>query len=165
MEKLRNANQAQAIGYVLAGGLVAGTLDIAYACVFWGLKAGTSPERIFQSVAAGILGRDSFKGGVATAALGLFLHYFIATVMSVTYFLVARHWTTLRERPIACGAAYGLVLYGVMNYVVLPLSAAGGGSGPALWIALSIIVHMFLIGVPIALSNSIHRLHRIKQSV
>jgi hypothetical protein len=38
-----------------------------------------------------------------------------------------------------------------MNYVVVPLSAAGGGSGPALWIALSIIVHMFLIGVPIAL--------------
>jgi len=152
MAESRNANQAQAIVYILAGGLVAGTLDIAYACVFWGLKAGTSPERIFQSVAAGLLGRDSFKGGIATAALGLFLHYFIAISMSVAYYLVARHWTTLREKPVAYGAAYGLVLYGVMNYIVLPLSAArGGGSGGALWIVLSLLVHMSLIGVPIAL--------------
>jgi len=152
MAESRNANQAQAIVYILAGGLVAGTLDIAYACVFWGLKAGTSPERIFQSVAAGLLGRDSFKGGIATAALGLFLHYFIAISMSVAYYLVARHWTTLREKPVAYGAAYGLVLYGVMNYIVLPLSAArGGGSGGTLWIVLSLPVHMFLIGVPIAL--------------
>jgi hypothetical protein len=152
MANVRNANQAQPIVYVLAGGLVAGTLDIAYACVFWGLKAGTSPQRIFQSVAKGLLGPDSFKGGIATAALGLFLHYFIAISMSFAYYLVARHWAALREKPVAYGAAYGLVLYGVMSYIVVPLSAArGGGSGGALWITLSILVHMFLIGVPIAL--------------
>jgi hypothetical protein len=152
MAENRNANQAQAIVYVLAGGLVAGTLDIAYASVFWGLKAGTSPQRIFQSVATGLLGPDSFKGGIATAALGLFFHYFIAISMSVAYYLVARHWAALREKPVAYGAAYGVVLYGVMNYIVVPLSAArGGASGGALWVALSILVHMFLIGVPIAL--------------
>jgi hypothetical protein len=83
--------------------------------------------------------------------LGLFFHYFIAISMSVAYYLVARHWAALREKPGSCGAAYGVVLYGVMNYIVVPLSAARGGSGGALWIALSILVHMFLIGVPIAL--------------
>ena len=152
MAVMRNANQAQAIVYVLAGGFVAGTLDITYACLFWGLMAGVSPERIFQSVASGLLGPASFKGGVATAALGLFLHFFIAISMSIAYYLVARHWAALRERPVSYGAAYGLVLYGVMNYIVVPLSAAGGGgSAGRLWIILSIIVHMFLIGVPIAL--------------
>jgi Na+-driven multidrug efflux pump len=45
---------------------------------------------------------------------------------------------------------YGLGLWVVMNYVVLPLSAARPGSKDALWVALSILVHMFLIGVPIA---------------
>ena len=53
----------------------------------------------------------------------------------------------LWQRPVACGVAYGLVLYAVMNYVVVPLSAAeGGGSKDPLWIGLSIAVHALLIG-------------------
>jgi hypothetical protein len=138
--------------FVLAGGLVAGALDIAYACLFWWLKADVPAQRIFQSVAAGLLGAASFKGGWATAALGLGLHFFIATSMSVTYYLVARRWALLRERPLACGAAYGLLLYAIMNYVVVPLSAAGhGGAKDPLWVILSIVVHAVLIGIPIAL--------------
>ena len=93
----------------------------------------------------------AFRGGAATAALGLFLHYFIATSMSFTYYLVAQRWAALRERPLPYGAAYGLLLYGIMNYIVVPLSRArGGGSGGTRWITLSIVVHMLLIGVPIA---------------
>jgi uncharacterized membrane protein YagU involved in acid resistance len=136
---------------VLAGGLVAGTLDIVYACAFWALKAGVPPRRILQSVAAGLLGRASFEGGAATAALGLALHFLIATSMSAAYYLVARRWPLLWRRPVPCGAAYGLILYGVMNYIVVPLSAAGPGSKDPLWIALSIAVHVLLIGIPIAL--------------
>jgi hypothetical protein len=37
-----------------------------------------------------------------------------------------------------------------MNYVVVPLSAAGPSSKDPLWVALSIVVHMVLIGVPCA---------------
>ena len=135
---------------VLAGGLVAGTLDIAYACTFWALKRGVPAMRIFQSVASGLLGESAFEGGGWTAALGLALHYFIALSMSATYYLVAGWWPLLRQRPLPCGAGYGLVLYVVMNYVVVPLSAAGPGSKNPLWIALSIAVHALLIGVPIA---------------
>jgi hypothetical protein len=137
---------------VLAGGLVAGTFDIAYACIFWAVKAGVPVRRIFQSVAAGLLGKASFEGGTATAALGLGLHYFIACSMAVAYYLVARRVPPLRERPVPYGTAYGLLLYGIMNYIVVPLSAAGGGGAKdPLWVGLSIVVHMFLIGVPIAL--------------
>lgn len=136
---------------VLAGGLVAGTFDITYACAFWAIKIGAPPTRIFQSVARGLLGPASYRGGAATAALGLFLHYFIATTMSVFYYLVARRWALLHKYPLRCGAVYGLGLYLVMTYVVVPLSAAGGGGSQGrLWIVLSILVHMFLIGVPIA---------------
>jgi hypothetical protein len=136
---------------VLAGGLVAGALDITYAWVFWALKAGVSAQRIFQSVAAGLLGRAAFQGGAGTAALGLALHFFIATSMSAAYYLAARRLPPLWRNPWRCGAAYGLFLYLFMRYVVVPLSAAGGGSSDTLWTVLSIVVHMFLIGVPIAL--------------
>lgn len=140
---------------VLAGGIVAGALDITYAWAFWAIKAGVPAQRIFQSVAAGVLGRATFRGGAQTATLGLFLHFFIAIAMSVAYYFVARRWALLHQHPFRCGAVYGLLLYGVMNYIVVPLSAAGGGSGgDRLWIALSIVVHMLFIGIPIAFFTS-----------
>jgi hypothetical protein len=69
---------------VLAGGLAAGVIDITYACAFWAIKAGVRPTRIFQSVAAGLLGRQAaVAGGASTAALGLALHFFIALTVAV----------------------------------------------------------------------------------
>jgi uncharacterized membrane protein YagU involved in acid resistance len=135
---------------VLAGGLLAGALDITYACVFWAVKADLPPTRIFQSVAAGLLGDASFEGGAATAALGLLLHFFIACTMALTYYLVSRRWPVLVRRPVLLGIAYGLLLYVIMNYIVVPLSAAGSGSHDPTWITLSIAVHAFLVGLPIA---------------
>lgn len=136
---------------VLAGGLVAGTLDILYAIVFWGVKANVPALRILQSVAAGLLGRESFEGGAASAGLGFALHYFIALTMSAVYYGVARRWAFLVQRPWLAGAAYGGLLYQVMNYIVVPLSAAPPGSKDPLWVLCSIAVHMLLIGIPIAL--------------
>ena len=136
--------------FVLAGGLVAGALDITYACVFWAIKAGVPAQRIFQSVAAGLLGKASFEEGAATAVLGLSLHFFIASTMALTYYLVSRRWTVLVRRPVPLGIAYGLLLYVVMNYIVVPLSAAGPGSRDPTWITMTVAVHGFLIGLPIA---------------
>ena len=137
--------------FVLAGGLVVGTLDIIYACGFWWLKSGVPPVRILQSISAGVLGQASFAGGSATAALGFVLHYFIATSMSVVYYLVSRTWPALRQQPWLYGAAYGTLLYVVMNYVVVPLSAARPSPTDPLWVGCSILVHILLIGIPIAL--------------
>jgi uncharacterized membrane protein YagU involved in acid resistance len=140
--------------YVLAGGLIAGGFDIVYACTFWAIKRQASPQRILQSVASGLLGKAAFDGGAATAALGLCLHFFIATSMSLTYWLVARRWPLLWQRPGPCGVFYGILLYGIMTYIVLPLSAFGPTSKDPLWIGMSVAVHMFLIGLPIALITS-----------
>jgi hypothetical protein len=99
MEEISAAPRTWPFLSVLAGGLVAGTLDITYACVFWALRGGTPPQRIFQSVAKGVLGPPTFKGGAATAALGLFLHYFIAITMSVVFYLVAGRGAARIGRP------------------------------------------------------------------
>lgn len=138
--------------YVLLGGLVAGAFDITYACTYWFLKRGVAPRRVLQSVASGLIGPDaSFNGGWRTAILGLGLHFFIATSMAVTFYLFARKWSDLWEKPWTYGPLYGLLLYGIMNYIVVPLSRALSGSPNTVWIVLSIAVHAFLIGTPIAL--------------
>lgn len=142
---------SRSLKLVLTGGIVAGGLDILYAMVFWWIKAGVAPGRILQAVAAGLLGRASFQGGTPTAALGLALQFFIAITMAFTYYFVARRWPLLVQRAVWCGLGYGLVLYATMNYVVVPLSAAGKGSSDPLWVTLTIVVHMVLIGLPIAL--------------
>ncbi|HWN20242.1 MAG TPA: hypothetical protein VNO19_15120 [Gemmatimonadales bacterium] len=143
--------KSQPWALVLAGGFVAGTLDIAYACLFWAVKSDVTAMRIFQSVAAGLLGPVSFEGGGATAALGLALHYLIALSMSLVYYLAAQRWSLLWQRPVLCGAVYGLLMYAIMHYVVVPLSRAGPGSEDPLWISLTVGAHVLLIGIPIAL--------------
>lgn len=141
---------------VAAGGLAAGVIDMTYACTFWAIKAGVRPTRIFQSVAAGLLGRQAaVAGGASTAALGLALHFFIALTVAVVYYTGARYAEALWRRPWMFGSLYGVGVFGVMHYVVVPLSAArGGGVAPfdLLWDGLSIVVHAFGIGVPVALA-------------
>lgn len=104
---------------------VAGTLDITDACLYWGITKGVPPERIFQSVASGLLGKAAFAGGAGTAALGLLLHYGIMAVMVATYVVAAVRLPILVRRPVVMGLAYGAATYVVMNYVVLPLSQVG----------------------------------------
>jgi hypothetical protein len=139
-----------ALGWVLFGGIVAGALDFAFATSFWALK-GVAPQRVWQSVAAGLLGKASFEGGAITALLGVALHYLIAMTMSLVYALSARRLLTLLNHPWRYGALYGLLLYAVMTYVVVPLSAApAGGARNPLWVACSVLAHVVLVGWPCA---------------
>lgn len=163
---------------ILLGGLAAGALDILYAFIVYGpLSYGVSPMQILQSVAAGLISRDvSRAGGMETAALGLGLHFLIATIMAAVYVLAATRIRLLTQRAVLCGLVYGLLLYVAMNYVVVPLSAAGanghfatageigprlqdafsevrgGGGGDHPWLLWgTIFTHTVLVGLPIAL--------------
>ena len=66
------------------------------------------------------------------------------------YWLASRLWPVLMRRPIVCGALYGIGVYLVMNYVVIPLSATSRPRFLLSWVVCSLIVHAFLIGVPAA---------------
>jgi hypothetical protein len=139
---------------VLGGALVVGSLDALDAIVFFGLRSGARPVRIFQSIAGGLIGRPAaIQGGAATFALGVFLHYFIAFGIVLTYFLVSRRLRVLTAHPIVCGLLYGIAAYGVMNYVVLPLSKVGGPASlpPLAVLANGLLIHMVGVGLPSAL--------------
>ena len=145
-------NLTRAFRTILVGGLIAGTLDISYACIFSYIRRGTSPVRVLQSVASGALGRSAFDGGAKTAALGLVFHFLIATIAAAVYYLASRPLRFLVNQAIICGPLYGVGVYLFMNFVVLPLSAIG--SRPPLPLPVLIgglLIHMFGIGLPIAL--------------
>ncbi|HEY7289480.1 MAG TPA: hypothetical protein VH583_06545 [Vicinamibacterales bacterium] len=133
--------------------LVAATCDISYATGFSYLRSGVPPSRILQSVASGVLGRDAFQGGAPAAALGLVLHYVNAFLIAAIFFFAASRVPSIVRNPIVTGPIYGLIVYLVMNFVVIPMSRIGVVPHPPLIIrATEIPVHMFLIGLPIAVA-------------
>ena len=139
---------------ILVGGLIAGALDITYAFILWWLRAQVTPMQILQSVAAGLLGKASYDGGAGTAILGAFLHFFNALVIAAIFVGASRIWPVLARRATLFGPLYGIGVYLVMNYVVLPLSAFPPRTkppAPVVWIT-GLLAHMFLIGLPIALA-------------
>lgn len=160
---------------ILLGGVLAGAFDIIYAFIVYGpLSYGVTPEQVLQSVAAGWIGRDASRaGGAETAALGLASHFLIASLMAAIYVFAAQRFRVLTTNWVLWGLVYGLILYVAMNYVVVPLSAAGGDGfagadigarlqesfsairphydGNYPWmIPATIMTHTVLVGLPIA---------------
>jgi hypothetical protein len=131
--------------------LIAGTLDISDAFIFSYLYRGIHPTRILQGIASGVLGRDAFTQGTRSALLGLFFHYLIATTAATLYILASRH-LPLSRHPFLWGSLYGLIVYAVMNYIVLPLSKIGPRPTPPLVPLINgVAALIFCIGIPIAL--------------
>jgi hypothetical protein len=135
---------------ILYGTLVVGALDALDAVVFFGLR-GVRPIRIFQSIAAGVLGRAAFEGGLATAVLGACLHFFIAFLVVLTFYLASRRAPVLTRHAVVSGLLYGLVVYLVMNLVVVPLSAASAVPPSVPVLVNGLLIHAFGVGLPTAL--------------
>ncbi|HEY2040798.1 MAG TPA: hypothetical protein VGG95_14095 [Edaphobacter sp.] len=134
----------------LWAGLLVGTLDIADALIFYGIR-GVPATRILQGIAFGLIGNSAFTLGTLSAVVGLVLHYFIATTVAAVYMLVSLS-LPLWRLPWLFGTLYGIAVYTVMNYMVLPLSHVGVRPIPA-WIPLlnGIAALIFLVGIPLAL--------------
>lgn len=104
---------------ILVGGLVAGTLDIGAAALINMLD----PRIILRFIAGGLQGKAALQGGAASAWLGLFLQWGMGLLIAAVFVFAALRVRWLTSRWLAAGLAYGVVVFVVMNYVVLPLSA------------------------------------------
>jgi hypothetical protein len=142
----RPSGKRNALLAIGVGGLVAGTLDLLQACILFGWD-------IPLAIAAGLLGRQAFQGGVGTYILGVFLHFFIAVSAATVYYGASRKLVFLTEHPLVCGLFFGGAVEQVMNLVVLPLSALHARGPYKLHdLILGLVVHMVVIGLPISFS-------------
>jgi uncharacterized membrane protein YagU involved in acid resistance len=143
------------LGGVLLGGFVAGTLDIAAAFAVWAAN-DVEPAAILQSIASALLGRAAYTGGASTAALGAGLHFLVSLAFAAAYVGVSSRAGVMRAHPILFGLLFGLVVHWIMSEIVVPLSLAAFGTTPpsAPMYALTLFIHMFLFGLPIAIAAS-----------
>lgn len=144
---------------ILWGGLICGVLDITSAIVISLANSG-SPVRMLQGIASALLGPVSFRGGAATAALGLVMHFGVAFTATAVFYWLSRRFPIMVEWAVPSGIVYGVFWLLVMYRGVIPLTAAlktlflsnvVKRPLPALW-PLPLLVHITCVGLPIAIA-------------
>ncbi len=143
----------KALETILVGGLIAGGLDGLDAVVYYGWASGVTPARLFQHIASGLLGAKAFNGGMATVLLGVACHFTVAIGAATVFYAASRVIPFLWRKPWIAGPAFGICVYLVMHYIVVPLSAVRARTVPMAGMELAdqLFSHMFFVGLPIAL--------------
>lgn len=147
------AARTGSLGWVLAGGLIAGVLDLTFAFVFY-WPQGATPLRILQFIASGVLGRGSFEMGLASAALGAVCHFFISVCAAGIYYLASLRFAFLTRRVAVAGAIFGVLMFLTMRFAIVPLSAIKPGPMNVGNVIGELCSHVFLFGMVIAYAVS-----------
>lgn len=105
---------------VVTAGFAGGVVDFIYPSVM-ALSRGRPWTRPWEMVASGWIGSAAAEGGPLVTGLGVVTHFTIATAMAAAYIHVARRVPVVAARPWATAPVYGLILYAVMYFAVLPL--------------------------------------------
>ena len=147
------SGRPKAFDTILLGGLIAGALDGLDAVVYYGWAFAVTPTALFQHIASGLLGSRSFGGGWATTVLGVACHFTIAIGAAAVFYAASRAIPFLGQKPWISGPAFGICVYVVMHYIVVPLSAVAPRKVPMAGLELvdQFFSHMFFVGLPIAL--------------
>jgi uncharacterized membrane protein YagU involved in acid resistance len=146
------ANPTRAI---VSAGTICGIMDITAALVVYGMM-GAKPLRLLQGIAGGVLGPRTYTGGIATALLGLALHFVIAFGAATVFFIASCGLRFLLDHAVVSGVLYGVVVYFFMQRVVIPLSRANRNPFSLKFMLIGIIIHIFCVGLPISLSVRKH---------
>jgi hypothetical protein len=141
--------RSRALPTIALASLIAGILDIISAFVIAGIK-GTGSIRMLQGIASGLLGQRSFEGGMATAGLGLAIHFLIAFTAAAVFYAASRKLSSLTQHAVVSGLLYGIAVYIFMYWIVVPLAFPTARHSMSRDVT-AVIIHIFLIGLPIAL--------------
>jgi hypothetical protein len=136
---------------IVAGGLIAGSVDILAASAIY----LASPATILQAIASGLVGRASYDGGVGTMALGLVLQWLMSLIIAAIYGAAAVRMPVLIDKPLRFGTLYGVGVFIVMSFIVVPLSAAYPRPQPSVSGLVLNLAANILFGVIIASTPSL----------
>ena len=145
---------------ILYAAVLVGVLDITAACINLGVAYGFGPLRVLKGVAGGLLGRSALEGGFATAALGLAMHFTMALTITTIFYALSRRLPLPQKLwgVVAVGLLYGAAVFAINNFATAPFLSWVRSlylhtpilfKPPMGWWQL--IIHLFCVGLPIAL--------------
>ena len=135
---------------IVYAGLVAGVLDFLAASIN-AYARGTSPVRVWQYVASGLLGPTSYSRGYWSVLLGVLCHFVVAFGAATVFFFASLRFPILIRRAVIFGIVYGVAVYFFMSRIVIPLSAARRSPFSVQGLVTGLIIHIVCVGLPIAL--------------
>ncbi|MBS1523278.1 MAG: DUF1440 domain-containing protein [Bacteroidetes bacterium] len=135
---------------VLQTCLLTGTLD-AFAAILISYKI--PPAVIFKFIASGWFGKEAMSGSTSMILWGLIFHYLIAAFFTVTLFFLYPRIVKILKNKYLIGIIYGLAIWVIMNYVVLPMTNIPKRHGHLELVSLlkGIAALIICIGIPVAL--------------
>lgn len=112
----------QFIKAVLIAGLIAGTLDAVAASIQYVINRHDNPAKVFRYIASAVFKEKTKTGELyGWAAVGLVLHYLIATTWAFIFFLFYKPIKNLVGNKYIAGITYGLFVWCMMNFLVVPV--------------------------------------------
>ena len=110
---------------------------------------------ILRGIASGLLGSNALNGGALASAWGFVLQLAMSIVIAAIYGLASLWLPILVRMWIGTGLAYGVSIFVVMTYVVVPLSAAPSHPLPGISKIAEDLLAMLGFGLIVA--YSVHR--------
>ena len=138
---------------ILWGGASCAILDGMASSLVSSLK-GVKPAQMWQGVASGLLGPKSFLRGNASVMLGVLFHCLIAFIAASVFSVASHYFPFLSIHYLISGAAFGVIVFLVMNLIVIPLSAMAKRAVTLRGVITQVIIHIVCVGLPITIAVS-----------
>ena len=149
-------SRAELAPLLAAAWLATALVDGLFASALSRFGYGSTVTRLWQGVAATVVGPDAFGGGLATMALGLVMHVGVALAWSALFVAAIVAWPALRRMVVGIGGAlavaavYGPLVWIVMSFAVIPaLTGRPPQVGMRWWIQLA--GHIGFVALPMVL--------------
>ena len=135
---------------IIRAWLIVGTLDIIAAFLQYYLKTKNSPVIVLQYIASGVFGDDAYTGGLQMTIWGLLFHYVIALAFTALFFRLFRALPFIRRMGVLSGILYGIFMWSVTQFIVIPLSNIPGVAPlKATSVATAVAILIICIGIPL----------------
>ncbi|HEX6747895.1 MAG TPA: hypothetical protein VF092_11445 [Longimicrobium sp.] len=151
---LRASDRPSPLPRILRTGLVTGVVDGIWAIVLVTVFYHSTFARLWQGVAATLLGQKAFDGGARTIAIGLLMHFGVALGWSAVFVLLADRWRGLdrllasRWGTLKVAAIYGPFIWMVMSLIVIPALTRRPPRITVRWL-IQLLGHIPFVGLPI----------------
>jgi len=145
---------------IVLSGLLVGSIDIIAALVNFYIKTGKDPLIVLKYIASAAFGKSAFSGDNLMTVWGLLLHFLIAFIWTIFFFLLYPKLKLLSWNRILTGIVYGIFIWLVMTQLIVPMSKASGGPFNLKQAIIAVLILIGAIGLP--LSFIAHRYYAVR---